>query len=897
MTPANLITEQTPQAFARREAGGKGFNLYLLTREGFPVPRWVILGADLFRRFRRAAGLERAIGDHLKQLEDHARVSAEIQKLILQTPLPPDVEEEVRAAYALFDPAPIAVRSSAVGEDSHDHSFAGQLSSFLFIQSPEEALQKVKACWASAYSERSLSYRTQRCVDPTGDIDVAVVFQEMIETDRSGVLFTCDPVKNDRSRVTINSVFGLGEGLVSGRFDGDTFVLDKENDRVISQEIVPKPRKLVRRDVGGGVTETSVPEGLKERPSLTREELVQLASMGKSVEGFYGHPQDIEWGLKDGRLYLLQSRPVTTALQGREGLFQIWDNSNIVESYGGITLPLTFTFARFAYHRVYQQFCEILLLPRKQIRRMDRFLSNMLGCFNGRIYYNLLNWYRLTSVLPLYRHNRAFMETMMGTDRSLEAELADRTAGGGKYGRMAARLRRLVTGLKFLGFHFVIQSMVNRFLSHFHEVYGEFRKKDYSRMRADQILADFRELEARLLWHWKAPIVNDYLCMIHFGLLKKLTSRWLGHLGDGLQNDLLCGEGSIESAEPTRELIRLAVEVAGDSGLRRLIESEPEETCLEVLNRSGYTEFLTKIDHYVEQYGFRCMNEMKLEQKDLHQDPSFLFVCLKNYLRSGSTELEAQEGRERAIRTAAEKVVRSGLTVARRFVYLRVLKHARKAVRNRETTRFCRTRIYGVVRAMFYGIGNDYTLRSMIDRPEDIFYLTLEELHGTVEGSLTVQDLRALVALRQAEYARYEKLEPARRFSTHGPVYWSNDCFSNEDASDGEGLDGNRLKGTGCCPGRVEGNVKVILSPDESMELDGEILVALRTDPGWIPLFPSASGLLVERGGLLSHSAIVAREMGLPTVVGVRDLTRILKTGMRLDGQTGVVELLDRKPS
>ncbi|OFZ55108.1 MAG: hypothetical protein A2428_17120 [Bdellovibrionales bacterium RIFOXYC1_FULL_54_43] len=241
------------------------------------------------------------------------------------------------------------------------------------------------------------------------------------------------------------------------------------------------------------------------------------------------------------------------------------------------------------------------------------------------------------------------------------------------------------------------------------------------------------------------------------------------------------------------------------------------------------------------------------------------------------------------------------LSGVKRRVYLWSLKHARKAVRNRENTRFCRTRIYGLVRAMFFGVGRDFTARSILDSPEDVFFIELSELSGALEGTLPVHNLRALAEVRKREYAGFQDVEPAPRFMTRGPAYWMNEHSPVEadTVTASEALPENCLKGIGCCPGLVEGTVKVVLSPKDDMELNREILVTLRTDPGWIPLYPSASALLVERGGLLSHSAIVAREMGLPTIVGVKGLVQKLKSGMRvrMNGETGMIEVLDGRTS
>lgn len=889
-----LITRESTFSYVSKEAGGKGLNLYRLANEGFPVPEWVILGASFFRHFVKENGLAEKIDAVLVTGFQPKNAAEEIRQLLITSSFSVEMQSEIKEAYSRFEGKQIAVRSSALDEDSAGHSFAGQLSTYLYVSSLEEVKRSILECWASGFSERGLVYRRQSGLEASSIISVGVVLQEMVDCDKSGVMFTCDPISGDGAKILLNSVYGIGEGFVSGLLESDSFVWDKDLKKETSREIVDKEKKLVRAKTGEGTCEELVSESLRLIPSLTEAEVEELSQIGESIEHFYRFPQDIEWGIRDGKLFILQSRPVTTAVRAHQGLLYVWDNSNIVESYGGITLPLTFTFARYVYHQVYVQFCEILLIPEKDIKNMDYFLRNMLGSFYGRVFYNILNWYKLTSILPGFKYNRQFMETMMGTPHSLSDEIADRIKPPGSQERFASKIRRTISGLKFMYYHFRIQSVVDSFMTTFHLVYEDFRRVNYERLASDEVYEKYQELERRILRQWKAPIINDYLCMVHFGILKKLTGAWLLDLGAGIQNDLLCGEGNLESAEPTRELIRMAGMINADPELRALISSTPAGDLMEKVRQSPHLEFRARIDRYIDRYGFRCMNEMKLEQIDLHMDPSFLFVCLKNYLRSGFSDLEAYEKREKEIRSEAETKVRKVLSGVKFLIFRWSLRNARKAVKNRENTRFCRTRIYGVVRRMFFSIGRDFALRGIIERPEEIFYMTVQELDGALCGALTTQNLKGLVALRKAEYAGYEDKEPAPRFLTRGPVYWMNEHFPPPPVIDLSDLPPGALKGAGCCPGIIEGRVKVILSPDDDMELDKDILVTLRTDPGWIPLYPSASALLVERGGLLSHSAIVAREMGLPTIVGIQGLTEKLKTGMRvrMNGQTGVIEIL-----
>jgi pyruvate,water dikinase len=403
-----IVTDKSTPHYAQKESGGKGANLYWLTRAGLQVPRWYVIGKSFFEDFLTHQNLQQKLDFILQENDkDPKQASALIEDLFCQTPLPEKTREILVKSYQEFDCHLIAVRSSAADEDSSSHSFAGQLSSYLYVKTEAQYLESIVKCWASAYTERSLIYRQQNNLDKS-QIKVAVVIQQMIDPEVSGVAFTCDPLNGSPTTMTINAVYGVGEGLVSGLLDADTYVVDKETKNVLEQEIVTKEKKLELDPEKEGPRESAVEKDLQERSSLDEDQLKKLAEILLKIENEYHYPQDIEWAYKDGEFTILQSRPVTTQVQTGLGTLFIWDNSNIVESYGGLTMPLTFGFARYVYHQVYVQFCEILMVPWKHIREMDFVLQNMLGLFYGRVYYNLLNWYKLTSILPGYKFNKNF---------------------------------------------------------------------------------------------------------------------------------------------------------------------------------------------------------------------------------------------------------------------------------------------------------------------------------------------------------------------------------------------------------------------------------------------------------------------------------------------------------
>lgn len=893
-----IVTKKSTEYFAKNESGGKAFNLYLLSNAGLPIPEWTALGKRYFHEFIEHHQIQALLNKEIEDLQ-LKKITADqceqnIRHIFTSRKLTSNAEQAIQESLQLIGAdAVVSVRSSAADEDSLSHSFAGQLSSFLYVQGFEDISKFVKECWASAYSARGLSYRSENNISLTG-ISVAVILQKMIDPDKSGVLFTADPVEKKSTQFVVSSVYGVGEGLVSGALDADSFWLSFEEGKLIKQEIVEKT-EMMKKSLSGHTQLLPVPSENIQCASLNSKELQDLWSLGRRIHDLYHRAQDIEWAISQGKVWILQARPVTTIQNDLNGYPNLWDNSNIIESYGGLTSPLSFSFALRNYKAVYVQFCEVLGLNNEIIKDMDSYLGYMLGSLNGRVYYNLFNWYKLVGVLPGFKQNRQFMETMMGVSESLTPEIADRIKSHPSWDTPTGKVKKIITGFNFIRYHFTIQTVVDDFLKTFNKDYDYYRKQPLSRLRGDQLVRIYMEIERNMLGRWKAPIINDFLCMVHFGLLRKLTTTWLSDLDSTLQNNLLAGEGGLESAEPTRELLRLAWLAEKNEDLRLLVLNTKPEDGLESLNQSKHQDFYKEVLHYLDRFGFRCMSEMKLEEIDLNTDPSYLFLVLQNYLRAGNVQLH-DDAREKELRKQAEVAAAAHLPWKRRWIYFWVLKHARKAVKNRENTRFSRTRIYGIARSIFRYVGEDLAGLGIIDHKRDVFWLTIEEIFGIYNGTLPSPNLKAFIEIRKNDYQKFsEETDP--RIMTRGAVYWKNTFINEEDLVSTQHLEDGDLKGLPCCPGELEGIVKVIMNPGDDLTLNGEILVTARTDPGWVPLYPSISGLLVERGSLLSHSAIVAREMGIPAIVSIPGLTKKLKTGMRIrmDGKTGIIKILSEE--
>ncbi len=886
--------------------GGKAANLAVLESLGLPVPPWYAVTTEAFHQALAAAGLRERIAAGLMQGDDLAAISREIRGWVAAVPLPPGLEEEIAAAQTarIGDGAWVAVRSSAAGEDAAGESFAGLHDSFLFIRGRERLLDAVRRVWASAYNERALAYRRAKGI-PFDQIAVAVVVQRMIEARTSGVLFTANPNTGSVHEVVLSALWGAGEGLVSAGLDADTYLVDKETLEV-TEALAEKTEQLVLdHEAGGGLRRTAVPEELRDRSSLTPDGVQTLARMGLAIERHYRRPQDLEFAVDvEGKPFLLQARPVTTVeeLGPAAGNRLIWDNSNIIESYSGVTSPMTFSFIRRAYSIVYHCFAEVMGIDARTVKANREVFENMLGLFRGQVYYNLFNWYRLVRLFPGFNYNKSFMESMMGVreaakDLEEEGDAPPETTGLRRYTVELPALLRLVSRTALNFFH--IRRIVGGFQAYFREHYERWSALDFRAMAPHELAALYRQMEEKLLWEWKAPIINDFFVMVFYGTLKKLCASWCGDASGSLQNDLICGEGGIESTEPTRMLLRLAAEARRQPELRRrLLDGRPEDLAREIPADPRFADFAAEIRRYLDLYGFRCVNELKLEEFSLRDRPAFLYQILRNYLATedpSALDVAAMEGREQGIRRAAEAKAFAAIRGPhRRWIFRRVLNNARLGVKNRENLRFARTRIYGLLRELLRAVGEDFAQAGLLDQADDVFYLTLDEVWDYTKGRAVTTNLRGLAALRREEFDAYRQMDPpADRFETFGFPYHRNRFQGRPKpaAATEPGL----LTGTGCCPGIVTGPVKVLRTPSEDARLDGEILVAERTDPGWVPLYPSVSGLLIERGSILSHSAIVAREMGIPTIVGIAGLVGTLKTGqvVTMDGGAGTVRVVE----
>ena len=896
MKPILTVDDINERIF--QKIGGKAKNLYILSKNKIPVPPWYVITIDVYQNFIEKNNIKNKIESILKNIDfsDNKTVlkaSQKIKELFLTNKIPEEDLEILLSYYKKFkkNNEYLAIRSSAVGEDDLKASFAGQMDSFLFISKQKNYIESIKKCWASLFSERALTYRHISKL-PLSDIKIAVIIQKMIFGKISGVMFSVNPINNKSDEILINSTYGLGEGIVSGELNTDSFYVNKE-DNLIKEEIVEKTHMItLDKDKKEGTSKVVVKKSKQNIPSLTKNQIKKLAKLGKQIEDIYRVPQDIEWTIKDNKIYILQTRPITTLPSEKTDTRIIWDNSNIIESFPGITKPLTFSFAKTAWASVFRQSARAMGVPEKVIQENDELFENMLGLVNGRVYYNLMKWYQFVSFFPGFKQNRRYMEQMMGVKESIKfREQKNRFITKEKILAIPGYIR-LIYGL--IKNYFILDKEVERFHKNFENNYNMLIKYDLKNMKPKEVMKQFLQAKKRLLKGWKVEGINDYSAMIFYGLVRSLTKKYKLDKNNSIHNDLFCGEKDMDSTKPTKQLLFLADEIKKDKKLYDLFHKNNEKQILtEVNKKTEYSKFKKQFQDYLDEYGFRCMSELKLEEKSLKDDPTFVITILKNYLELKTLNLDDINQKEIEKRLRAEEIINKKLKwrPLRKTLFYWALRNARKNVRYRENMRLCRTKVFGLVREAFRSIGNSFANEGIINHPDDIFYLEIDEIFGYINKTNRF-DLKKLINDRKKIYEIFEKQDLPERFIT-GEIkdrYKLVQITTKQDENDTKD---DVLTGVSCCPGVVKNKVKVILSPGDDVKLNGEILVADKTDPGWVPLYPSVSGLLIERGSVLSHSAIVARELGLPTIVGIKGLTKKIKDGqiVKMDAGKGIVYL------
>ncbi len=738
----------------------------------------------------------------------------------------------------------LAVRSSANIEDSEQYSFAGQYKTVLNvpITQLEEAIAEVRA---SATSPEVMAYISDKDLP---EIKMSVIIQQMVNAQCSGVAFGINPMTGDKEEKIINVVAGLGEELVSGQRTADSYVVRK-----------------------GKVAQSS----LQGEALLTEEQLSVITAMLDKVENVFGTSQDVEFAYEAGVLKLLQSRPVTTQKEQQK---IVYDNSNIIESYPGMTLPLTFSFIEKMYAAVYRQLSAVLGIPSTTIKRNAGSYDHMLGLLNGRVYYNLNSWYKVLSLLPGYNLNSEFMENMMGVKNKPDIIVSQPPKAGLKdYLEVANAVGHIIYNA------LTVKQQKKRFVKDFHDIYDVYKMKDYGNKSLKEVYNDYIAFERLMSSRWKAPLVNDFFAMIYFGILQKMCAKYFPDQ-PALHNKLVSSTNDIVTTQPLRLLPELLKILTNNKRVKEILAQKKAYEAWQELQETQYNKERQAIQDYIDKWGERCVGELKLETVTYKQQPEMLLSVLQEYIRKGITP-HLHKGNADA--DTLKLRVQSGFFKQR--IFRHVLSKTRYLVSNRENLRYYRTLGFGMVRTMMLEMGRKMADQGSIENERDIFYLRLQHLEQSIQNGEKT-DLKQIVSSAMENYKTFNGLELPERVVTHGRqevIVTTSPELTTESR--------NELKGIPCSPGVVKATICKVTTAQDTMP-DQQVMATYATDPGYVVMFPAATGILTERGSVLSHAAIVSREMNIPCIVGVDRLMQELNDGdeIIMDGSTGIVKILNR---
>jgi phosphohistidine swiveling domain-containing protein len=871
--------------------GGKAANLARLARAGFAVPSGFVMTTRAYRDFVSANDLEDWILETARAPRSEEPASLDAASMAIRTrfasaAMPPEVVDTVRAAYAALGCPPVAVRSSATTEDLPDLSFAGQQDTMLNVIGDAALMRAVVQCWSSLWTARAIGYRARNGIAHEGAA-LAVVVQQMVASEASGVMFTANPLTGKRSETVIDATLGLGEALVSGRVEPDHYVIDPLAGHVLERRIGAKALS-VRACAQGGTAE--VREDAAGRATLTDAAAVELASLGRRVAMLFGTPQDIEWAQAIGRYSLLQARPITSLFPLPETLPT--DGLHVLISFGavqGMLDPIK-PLGR-------DVFCSVL--PRALAPLGGPLASARRPIVAGeRIFFDITAAVRNPRRRPHLRSALRVIEPATG--EALDEVLADArsvpAAPQRRWRAPSARLLLLLArALGNLTYNLLWpergRARIQRRLS---AAIAAFERRSAA---AHSLAERVTLLEQALAW---APHIGLPLLFPGFGAgLASLRLLYVlaADLPDGERRVLELTRGLPHNVTTEMDLALwdVARTIRGDKGAAAVVSASDAGA----LAREGLAGRLpptaqTAIDAFLRRYGMRGVGEIDLGRPRWREDPTPLMQALQSYMRIEEGEQAPDVVFRRGAETA-ERALASLMADARRtrfgwlkvFVMRRAARRMRALAGLRESPKFTVMAMLGAVRAALLASGHELTVRGILDSPDDIFFLHLDEVNSLAAGD--TRDWRSIVRERRRLYAREARRRRVPRLLlTDGRVFFGG-------TGGGERNAGSSLTGTPVSPGVVVGLVRVVFDPGGAQLMPGEILVCRGTDPAWTPLFLAAGGLVTEVGGLMTHGSVVAREYGIPAVVGVHEATTRLRTGarVRVDGTNGRITVLD----
>jgi pyruvate,water dikinase len=852
--------------------GGKGANLGELSRiEGIRVPDGFCIATAAFKKI---VGETPALNELLDQLaflkaEDRDKIgelSGEIRRLIEGTTIPQDMYEEIaRHLSRLGEKNAYAVRSSATAEDLPAASFAGQQDTYLNIIGKEAIFKHISKCWASLFTERAVTYRLQNGFD-SRNVHLAVVVQRMVFPQVAGVLFTADPVTSNRKVLSIDASFGSGEALVSGLVNADSYKV--RHGKIIAKKISTKKLAIYALK-DGGTKAQEIELEKQNRQALTDEQILQLERVGRKIEEHFGCPQDIEWCLVDDAFSIVQSRPITTLYPIPEANDQ---DNHVYVSVGhqqmmtdpmkplGLSL-FQLTAARPMFEAGGRLFVDVTHQLASSASRQN--LLDVMGQHD-----------------PLMKG--ALMTIIERGDftQSLPDDTREKTPGKSNQGPSLPDFKTLNDYDPA-----IVSDLIKRNETSIEELKQNIQTKSGSGLM-DFILEDIQRLKKMLSDPRSFGVFMT--AMNASSWINGKMEAWSGekNVADTLSQSV---PNNITS-EMGLALLDVADVIRPYPAVINYLQQVKDDTFLdELVKFDGGQESRDAINAYLNKYGMRCAGEIDITKPRWSEKPTALVPLLLSNIKNfapGESKRRFEQGRQEALKKEQELLDRlkrlpDGEEKARETK--RMIDLIRNFIGYREYPKYGMVQRYSVYKQALLREAERLVQANVVQEKEDIYYLTFQELGEVVRTHILDYQI---ISQRKDEYRFYEKLTPSRVITSDGEI------IAGEYKR--ENLPARAIVGLPVSSGIVEGRARVIFSMEEADLEDGDILVTSFTDPGWTPLFVSIKGLVTEVGGLMTHGAVIAREYGLPAVIGVENATKLIKDGerIRVNGTEGYVEIL-----
>lgn len=849
--------------------GGKGLNLGELSKiQGIQVPEGFCVTTVGYQKAIEQNEAFQALLDQLTMLKVEDRdqigeISRKIRQIIMEAEIPSDVVKAVAHYLSQFgDEHAYAVRSSATAEDLPHASFAGQQDTYLNIIGKEAILQHISKCWASLFTDRAVIYRMQNGFDHN-QVYLAVIVQRMVFPQASGILFTADPMTSNRKLLSIDASFGLGEALVSGLVSADCYQV--QEGEIVDKRIATKKLAIYGRKEGGTETKQIGPDQ-QQTQTLTDQQILQLARIGRQIEAYFGQPQDIEWCLAHDTFYIVQSRPITTLFPIPKASDQ---ENHVYISVGhqqmmtdpikplGLSFFLLTTSApmRKAGGRLFVDVTHNLASPDSR-----EFLLNGMGQHDP-----LLKDALMTII------ERDFIKLLPNNDQKEQ--------NPGKSNKSPSSQAQIENDPT------IVSDLMKRSQTSIEELRQNIQTKSGSDL-FDFILEDLQQLKKILFDPQSSSVI--IAAMDASTWINENMNKWLGEkntadtLSQSVPNNITSemGLALLDVADvirPYPEIIDYLQHVKDDNFLDELTQFD------------GGQETQDAIYAYLDKYGMRCAGEIDITRTRWSEKPITLVPLIlgniKNFAPNASKR-KFEQGRQEALKKEQAlldrlKQLPNGEQKAKETK--RMIDFIRNFSGFREYPKYGMVNRYFVYKQAILKEAEQLVQAGIIPEKEDIYYLTFEELHEVVR---TKKLDYKIISKRKDEYKFYEKLTPPRVITSDGEIIAGK--YKREN------LPAEAIAGLPVSSGVIEGRARVILKLEEADLEDGDILVTSFTDPSWTPLFVSIKGLVTEVGGLMTHGAVIAREYGLPAVVGVENATQLIKDGQRIrvHGTEGYIEIL-----